>query len=101
MSNCGDDVSLLWSASLLVSIGVAFVPFLVGLRSRQGALGCGGSVALGLIVPLAVALEPFYIGALRSLLDCGSLTRVPVIVGTPPAIIALGASALLIVMRQD
>jgi hypothetical protein len=101
MSNCGDDVSLLWSASLFVSVGVALVPFLVGLRFGQGALGCGGSVALGLLVPILVALEPFYIGALRLLLDCGSVTRMPVIVGTPPVILALGAVALLVLMRRD
>jgi hypothetical protein len=101
MSNCGDDVSLLWSASLFASIGVALVPFLVGLRFGQGALGCGGSVALGLLVPLLVALEPFYIGVLRPLLDCGSLTRVPVIVGTPPLLLALGAIGLLVLMRRD
>ena len=47
-----------------------------------------------------VTLEPFYISALRPLLDCGSVTRVPVIVGTPPALLALGALALLVVMHR-
>ena len=101
MSNCGDDVSMLWSASLFVSIGVALVPFLLGLRTGQGALGCGASVALGLLVPLLVTLEPFYIGALRPLLDCDSLTRVPVIVGTPPALLAVGAIGLLVLMYRN
>ena len=47
-----------------------------------------------------MTLEPFYISALRPLLDCGSVTRVPVIVGTPPALLALGALALLVLMHR-
>ena len=100
MSNCGDDVSMLWSASLFLSIGVALVPFLSGLRRGQGAFGCGGSLALGLVVPLVVTLEPFYIGLFRPLLDCGSVTRLPVILGTAPVLIGLGALAFLLLMRR-
>jgi len=100
VSNCGDDVSLLWSTALFVSAVVALAPLAYGLRRGQGALGCGGSVALLLVVPLVVALEPFYIGLLRPLLDCGSLTRVPVIVGTAPALIAAGAIGFVIVVRR-
>ena len=79
---------------------MALLPFVYGLRVGSGALGCGGSVALGLLVPLVVALEPFYIGLLRPLLDCGSLTRIPVIVGTPPALIFAGAVAFVVLMRR-
>src|SRR5438093_4907559 len=100
MSNCGDDVSMLWSASLFVSLGGALVPFLYGLRGGQGALGCGASVALGLLVPILVTLEPFYISTLRPLLERGSVTRVPVIVRTPPPLLALGPLALLVLMHR-
>ena len=100
MSNCGDDVTALWSASLFLAVGVALVPYALALRRGQGALGCGASLALGLLVPLVVTLEPFYIGVLRPLLDCGSLTRVPTIIGTAPAVIAVGALALLLLLRR-
>ncbi|HKW78522.1 MAG TPA: hypothetical protein VJQ09_05425 [Candidatus Limnocylindria bacterium] len=100
MSNCGDDVTTLWSLSLFISVAVALLPFAYGSRRGQGALGCGGSVLLGLLVPLIVTLEPFYIGLFRPLLDCGSLTRIPVILLTAPALVLVGALMLILMMRR-
>ena len=100
VSNCGDDVQALISLALLLSEVAALVPFAVGLRRGSGALGCGISTALALVAPLVVVAEPVYIDSFRPLLECGSVTRVPTIVGIAPLLVLIGASALALIARE-
>ena len=101
MTNCGDDVTHLWFFGFLLSLVVALVPFVLALRKGNGALGCGSSLALGLLAPLVAGLEPSYIGIVRPLLDCGSITRVPVIIGAAPLLVLVGAILLVLLTIRD
>jgi hypothetical protein len=90
----------LWFLALVLSAVVSLVPFVHGLRQGRGAIGCGISLMLLLLAPLAVALEPSYIGLFRPWLECGTLTRTPVIVGIAPLLLLAGAAVLTLATRE-
>jgi len=90
----------LWFLGLVLSAAVSLVPFVQGMRHERGAIGCGISLMLLLLAPLAVALEPFYIGLFRPWLECGTLTRIPIIVGIAPLLLLAGAAVLTLTPRE-
>jgi len=101
VTNCGDDVGKLLFAGLPLIFLVALLPVVYSSRRGQTALGCGGALVIGLLTPIVVALEPFYIGFARPLLDCDSLTRVPLIVGAAPLLLLVVAGAMMLLIRGD
>ena len=90
----------LWFLGFVLCAAVSLVPFVYAMRHGRGAMGCGISLVLLLLAPLAVALEPFYVGLFRPWLECGSLTRIPIIVGLAPLLILAGAALLTFTTRE-